>query len=193
LLFKYLYLHDPGPKNFYFNDFLFISNQEINKNDYIYYLNLISTLMKYNRLLFVLCMGMIGCSKGGDSSAPTPTPPPFVVVEPSLTATNGVVIDIDPGATNIYAVVGTSQKIEVKLAAIPASGVTIDTKLIKLSDNTTAFATGPLSSTTLTTPVTVTGLVPGVLYNLSVVVTSKTIPAPNPPNTKTIEFKMAAK
>jgi hypothetical protein len=37
--------------------------------------------------------------------------------------------------------------------------------------------------------VTVTGLLPGILYNLSVVVTSKTTAS----NTKTIEFKMAAK
>ena len=145
--------------------------------------------MKYNSLLFVLCMGILGCSKGGDSPTPTPTPkPPVVVVEPSLTATNGVVIDIDPGATNIYAVLGTSQRIEVKLAAIPVSGVTIDTKLIKISDNTTAFSNS-ISSTALTNPLTVTGLIPGVLYNLSVVVTSKTTAS----NTKTVEFKMAAK
>jgi hypothetical protein len=134
-------------------------------------------------------MGILGCSKGGDSPAPTPNPkPPVVVVEPSLTATNGVVIDIDPGATNIYAVVGTSQKIEVKLAAIPASGVTIDTKLIKISDNSTTFSNS-ISSTSLSTLVTVTGLLPGILYNLSVVVTSKTTPS----NTKTIEFKIASK
>jgi hypothetical protein len=144
--------------------------------------------MKYNFLILVLSIGFIGCSKGGDSPAPTPTPPPVVVVEPSLTATNGVVIDIDPGATNIYAVLGTSQRIEVKLAAIPASGVTIDTKLIKISDNTTAFSNS-ISSTALTNPLTVTGLIPGVLYNLSVVVTSKTTAS----NTKTVEFKMAAK
>jgi hypothetical protein len=111
-----------------------------------------------------------------------------VVVEPSLTATGGVIIDIDPGATNIYSVVGTSQRIEVKLAAIPASGVTIDTKLIKISDNTNAF-TNSISSTSLTNPITVTGILPGVLYNLSVVVTSKTTAS----NTKTIEFKMASK
>ena len=144
--------------------------------------------MKYNFLILVLSIGFIGCSKGGDSPAPTPTPPPVVVVEPSLTATNGVVIDIDPGATNIYAVLGTSQRIEVKLAAIPVSGVTIDTKLIKISDNTTAFSNS-ISSTGLTNPLTVTGLIPGVLYNLSVVVTSKTTAS----NTKTVEFKMAAK
>jgi len=145
--------------------------------------------MKYNFLILVLSIGFFACSKGGDSAAPTPTPkPPVVVVEPSLTATGGVVIDIDPGATNIYAVLGTSQRIEVKLAAIPVSGVTIDTKLIKISDNTTAF-TNSISSTALANPLTVTGLIPGVLYNLSVVVTSKTTAS----NTKTVEFKMAAK
>jgi hypothetical protein len=145
--------------------------------------------MRYKILILVLSIGFFGCSKGGDSPAPTPTPtPPVVVVEPSLTATNGVVIDIDPGATNIYAVLGTSQRIEVKLAAIPASGVTIDTKLIKISDNTTAFSNS-ISSTSLTNPLTVTGLLPGVLYNLSVVVTSKSTAS----NTKTVEFKMAAK
>jgi hypothetical protein len=143
--------------------------------------------MKYNCLILVLCIGFFGCSKGGDSPAPTPKPP-VVVVEPSLTATNGVVIDIDPGATNIYTVVGTSQRIEVKLAAIPASGVTIDTKLIKISDNTTVFSNN-ISSTSLTNPLTVTSILPGVLYNLSVVVTSKSTAS----NTKTVEFKMASK
>lgn len=143
--------------------------------------------MRYKILVLVLSIGFLGCSKGGDSPAPTP-PPPVVVVEPSLTAANGVTIDIDPGTNNIYAVVGTSQRIEVKLLAIPASGVNIDTKLIRISDNTNAF-TNSISSTSLTNPITVTGLSPGVLYNLSVVVTSKTTAS----NTKTIEFKMAAK
>ena len=143
--------------------------------------------MRYKILILVISIGFLGCSKGGDSPAPTP-PPPVVVVEPSLTAANGVTIDIDPGTNNIYAVVGTSQRIEVKLLAIPASGVNIETKLIRISDNTNAF-TNSISSTSLTNPITVTGLSPGVLYNLSVVVTSKTTAS----NTKTIEFKMAAK
>lgn len=149
-------------------------------------MNIKAASMKYKFLFLLLSISLLACSKGGDSPAPTPKPP--VVTEPSLTATNGVLIDIDPGASNIYAVVGTSQKIEVKLAAIPASGVTIDTKLIKIADNTTTF-TNSVSSTSFSTPVTVTGLVPGVLYNLSVVVTSKTTAS----NTKTIEFKIAAK
>jgi hypothetical protein len=151
-------------------------------------MNLIITFMRFKVLILVISVGFLGCSKGGDSPAPTPTPPPVVVVEPSLTATNGVVIDIDPGANNIYAVIGTSQRIEVKLAAIPASGVTIETKLIKISDNSNAF-TNSISSTSLTNPITVTGILPGILYNLSVVVTSKTTAT----NTKTVEFKMASK
>jgi hypothetical protein len=151
--------------------------------------NLIVAIMRYKILILVVSIGFLGCSKGGDSPAPAPTPkPPVVVVEPSLTATNGVIIDIDPGATNIYTVVGTSQRIEVRLAAVPASGVNIDTKLIKVSDNTTAFSNS-ISSTTLTNPITVTGILPGILYNLSVVVTSKTTAS----NTKTVEFKIASK
>jgi hypothetical protein len=143
--------------------------------------------MKYNFLILVLSIGFFACSKGGDTPAPTPKPP-VVVVEPSLAAAGAVVIDIDPGTTNIYAVTGTSQKIEVKLVAIPVSGVTIETKLIKVLDNTTAF-TNSISSTSLNNPVTITGFVTGILYNVSVVVTSKTTAS----NTKTIEFKIASK
>ena len=151
-------------------------------------MNIIKASMKYCILILFLSIGFLGCSKGGDSPAPTPPPPVIIVVEPSLTAANGVVIDIDPGANNIYAVIGTSQRLEVKLAAIPASGVTIDTKLIKISDNSTAF-TNSISSTSLSNPITITGFLPGILYNLSVVVTSKTTAS----NTKTVEFKMASK
>jgi hypothetical protein len=138
-------------------------------------------------ILALMSFVFVACSKGGDSPAP-PTPNPPVVTEPSLTASNAVIVDIDPGTSNIYAVLGTTQKMEVRLTAIPASGVTIDTKMIKVADNTTAFSNS-ISSTSLINPVNVTGLVPGVLYNLSVVVTSKTTAS----NTKTIEFKMAAK
>ena len=142
--------------------------------------------MRHKILILVISIGFLGCSKGGDS--PAPTPPPVVVVEPSLTAANGVIIDIDPGATNIYTVTGTTQKIEVKLAAIPSSGVSIDTKLVKILDNSTAFSNN-ISSTSLNNSITVTGILPGVLYNLTVVVTSKTTSS----NTKTIEFKIASK
>ena len=149
--------------------------------------------MRYRILIAVLIIGFFACSKGGDTPIPTPTPtpnPPVVVVEPSLTAANAVVIDIDPGPTNYCVVIGTSQKMEVKLAAMPASGVTIVTNLTKIGDVTnTPIFTNSISSTSLINQVTITGLVVGVPYMLSVVVTSKITPS----NTKTIEFKLAAK
>jgi hypothetical protein len=141
-----------------------------------------------NLLFCLISISLVACSKGGDTPTPPTPPPPVVITEPSLSATDGVVVDINPGTSNIYAVIGTTQKMEVKLAAIPASGVTIDTKMIKVADNTTVF-TNSVSSTSLINPVTVTGLLPGVLYNMTVVVTSKTTAS----NTKTIEFKLASK
>lgn len=138
-----------------------------------------------NFLFLILILSVVACSKGGD--APTPATP-VVITEPSLTAPNAVLIDIDPGPNVIYAVVGTSQKIEVKLSAMPAAGVTIDTKLTKLQDNTIPF-TNTVNSTSLSNSVLITGLTPGAVYMLSVVVTSKNTAS----NSKTIEFKLAAK
>lgn len=150
-------------------------------------------MKQFKTLLFItiLSLSLIACSKGGDSPTPTPpTPnPPPVATEPSLTAANAVVVDIDPGATNIFAVVGTAQKIEVRLLAVPTSGVSIVTRLIRLADNTEVFKNEIAQTTTLSNVVNITGLVPGVLYNIEVVVTSKTTSS----NTRKIEFKMAAK
>ncbi len=150
-------------------------------------------MKQFKTLLFItiLSLSLIACSKGGDSPTPTPpTPnPPPVATEPSLTAANAVVVDIDPGATNIFAVVGTAQKIEVRLLAVPTSGVSIVTRLIRLADNTEVFKNEIAQTTTLSNVVNITGLVPGVLYNTEVVVTSKTTSS----NTRKIEFKMAAK
>jgi hypothetical protein len=138
--------------------------------------------------IFLLSFTLLACSKGGDTPTPPTPKPPVVVVEPSLTATNGVVVDIDPGPSNIFAVVGSTQKIDVKLLAVPTNGVTIDTKLTRIADNTVVF-TNSISSTSLSNPVTITGLATGILYNLTVVVTSKNTPS----NSKTIEFKIASK
>jgi hypothetical protein len=86
-------------------------------------------------------------------------------------------------------VVGTAQKIEVRMLAVPTSGVSIVTKLIRLADNTEVFKNEIAQTTTLANSVNITGLVPGVLYNTEVVVTSKTTSS----NFRKIEFKMAAK
>jgi len=149
-------------------------------------------MKQFKTLLFItiVSISLIACSKGGDAPTPTPpTPNPPVATEPSLTAANAVVVDIDPGATNIFAVVGTAQKIEVRMLAVPTSGVSIVTKLIRLADNTEVFKNEIAQTTTLANSVNITGLVPGVLYNTEVVVTSKTTSS----NTRKIEFKMAAK
>lgn len=141
--------------------------------------------MMRNLLFLIFILNLAACSKSGD--APTPAPP-VVVKEPNLSDANVVTVDIDPGPNVVYAVVGTSQKIDVKLTAIPAAGVTIDTKLTKLQDNTIPF-TNSITTSNLTNSVIVTGLTPGTVYMLTVVVTSKNTAS----NSKTIEFKMAAK
>jgi ABC-type transport system substrate-binding protein len=146
--------------------------------------------VKNTLLLALMSLVFVACSKGGDSPAP-PTPNPPVVTEPSLTASNAVIVDIDPGTSNIYAVLGTAQRIEVRMLSVPTSGVSIVTKLIRLADNTEVFKNEIAQTTTLSNAVNITGLVPGVLYNTEVVVTSKT--AGMSSNFRKIEFKMAAK
>lgn len=138
-----------------------------------------------------LAITFISCSKGGDApSEPTPPTPTVVVKEPDLTAASAVTVDIDPGPNVVYAVIGTAQKIDVKLAAVPSAGVTIEAKLVKVANDSVAFVTNPpITSSNLTNTVNITGLVPGVLYNLTVLVTSKNTAT----NLKKIEFKMAAK
>jgi hypothetical protein len=135
--------------------------------------------------ILILSIAFFACSKGGDSPAP-PTKP---TVEPDLAVSNAVKVDIDPGPTNIFIVSGTSQKIEIKLVAIPESGVTIDTKLINPLNNDTVFKNNFSSKSLTPPPIIVTGFLLNVLYNLKVVVKSQTTES----NFKTIEFKMAAK
>jgi hypothetical protein len=148
-------------------------------------MNLIKSLMRYKIFILVLSIGFFACSKGGDSPA-TPSKP---TVEPDLAAANAVKVDIDPGPTNIYIVSGASQKIEIKLVAIPESGVTIDTKLINPLKNDTVFKNNFSSKSLTPPPVIVTGLLPYVLYNLMVVVKSQTTAT----NFKIIQFQMATK
>lgn len=147
-------------------------------------------MKQFKTLLFItiLSISFIACSKGGDTPTP-PTPNPPVATEPNLTLANAVVVDIDPGANNIFAVVGTAQRIEVRMLSVPTGGVSIVTKLIRLADNTEVFKNEIAQTTTLSNAVNITGLVPGVLYNTEVVVTSKTTSS----NFRKIEFKMAAK
>ena len=68
-----------------------------------------------------------GCSKGGDSPAPTPpTPPPVVVTEADIAFR----VDIAGAEVNysaVFPVVGTSQLMNVNITStIPKDGVTVD-------------------------------------------------------------------
>lgn len=134
--------------------------------------------------LLVLPFLLFSCSKGGDNSTPTPTPTPTPTESPVAFSVN-----VDPGAGNILAVVGTSQAINVKVSStIPTAGFTVAVTVTKDADNSTVFTTSS-SSVAADNNLTITGLTPGVLCTATVIVTSKSTAT----NTKTSTFKLAAK
>ena len=123
--------------------------------------------------LSVIVLAFAGCSKGGDSPAPTPpTPPPVVVTEADIVFK----VDVAGSEVNyntVFPVVGTSLILNANITStLPKDGVTIDVSVKKKSDNTVVF-TSSLSSSTASNPVTVTGLTPGTLCVATITVTSK--------------------
>jgi hypothetical protein len=119
---------------------------------------------------------------------PTPTPTPSVV-EPTINF--NVKVDGSSISNNISAVLGSSAIINVELTnGIPTSGVTINTLMRKASDGSTIF-TNSLSSNNLNNFITITGFIPGVLYETYINVTSKTLNMLT--NTATKTFKIARK
>jgi hypothetical protein len=151
-------------------------------------INLISRKYGIIALSFIV-LSFVGCSKGGDSPAPTPpTPPPVVITE------SDIVFKVDiAGAevnyTTVFAVVGTSQLLNANITStLPKDGVTIDISVKKKSDNTVVFSSN-LSSSSASNPVTVTGLTGGTLCVATIIVTSKSKSS----NTSTKTFELAAK
>jgi hypothetical protein len=148
-------------------------------------INLISRKYGIIALSFIV-LSFVGCSKGGDS--PAPTPPPVVITE------SDIVFKVDiAGAevnyTTVFAVVGTSQLLNANITStLPKDGVTIDVSVKKKSDNTVVFASN-LSSSAASNPVTVTGLTGGTLCVATIIVTSKS----KSTNTSTKTFELAAK
>jgi len=139
--------------------------------------------------LSFLLLAIAGCSKGGDSPAPTPpTPPPVVVTEADI------VFKVDIAGTevnysSVFAVVGTSQLLNANItSALPKDGVTVEVTVKKKSDNAVVFTTN-LSSSAASNPVTVTGLTGGTLCVATITVTSKSKSS----NTSTKTFELAAK
>ena len=139
-------------------------------------------------LSFIIC-AFAGCSKGGDSPAPTlPTPPPVVVTEADIIFK----VDVAGSEVNyntVFPVVGTSLILNANITStLPKDGVTVDVTVKKKLDNTTVFTTN-LSSSAASNPVTVTGLTAGVLCVATVTVTSKS----KATNTSIKTFELAAK
>jgi hypothetical protein len=73
-------------------------------------------------------------------------------------------------------------------STLPKDGVTIDVSVKKKLDNTVVFSSN-VSSSASSNPVTVTGLVPGVLCVATITITSKS----KATNTATKTFELAAK
>ncbi len=140
-------------------------------------------------IAFLLILTFSACSKGGDSPSPSPTPTPPVVVSESDIAFKVDIAGSEVNYTNVFAVVGTSIVINANITStLPKDGVTIDVSVKKKSDNTVVFSTNT-SSSAASNPVTITGLVPGVLCVTTVTVTSKSKSS----NTLTKTFDMASK
>ena len=140
-------------------------------------------------LLSAIVLSFTGCSKGGDSPAPTPpTPPPVVVTEADIVFK----VDVAGSEVNyntVFPVVGTSLILNANITStLPKDGVTVDVTVKKKLDNTTVFTTN-LSSSAASNPVTVTGLTAGVLCVATVTVTSKS----KATNTSIKTFELAAK
>jgi hypothetical protein len=141
---------------------------------------------RYIILLSLIVLAFTGCSKGG--STPTPNPPPVVVTESDIVFK----VDIAGSEVNyasVYAVVGTSVIMNPTISStLPKDGVTIDVSVKKKLDNTVVFSSN-VSSSASSNPVTVTGLVPGVLCVATITITSKS----KATNTATKTFDLAAK
>ena len=139
--------------------------------------------MKFSTLVLLFSITFFtACSKGGDGTTPTPTPTP---TETAIAFT----VNVDPGAGNVLAVVGTSQIMNVKIStALPTAGVTVAITVTKDADNSSIFSSSN-ASVNADNSVTITGLTPGVLCTATVVVASKSTAT----NTKSTSFKLAAK
>ena len=121
---------------------------------------------------------------------PTPTPTPTPTVgQPTINF--NVNVGGSSISNNIMAVLGSVAITNVELTnGIPTAGVTIDTVMRKVADGSTIF-TNSISSNNLNNTISITGLLPGVLYETYVNVTSKTLNMST--NTQTKTFRIARK
>lgn len=143
--------------------------------------------MKKLILLTFGCFQLLAsCSKGGtDTPAPSPTPVSPTPVESSIAFS----IDIDPGASNVYAALASSQTTIVNISStLPKDGVTIDLTVKREKDNVNIWSSLISSSTGVNT-MKIDSLKSGELCIATVVVTSKSTAS----NNATKSFKLVRK
>jgi hypothetical protein len=132
-------------------------------------------------LITITSLILSSCSKKG---TPTPQPPPVVVTEENIAFT----IDPDPGSSTAPATSGTYTFKVTVTSKLPASGFTVDYTTKKDSDNS-ELDKKQISSSVASVDISTGTLVSGVLYNVTVLVTSKS----KATNTATKTFKVARK
>lgn len=131
-------------------------------------------------------MGLNGCSKSGDS--PTPTPPTTVAPTPPESSI-AFTVDIDPGSTNVFAALSSSQTIIVNISStLPKDGATIDLNVKREKDNVIIWNT-TISTLSATNTLKIDSLKPGELCTTTIVATSKNTSS----NNATKSFKIARK
>ncbi|MCF8289310.1 MAG: hypothetical protein K9I31_03805 [Chitinophagaceae bacterium] len=127
-----------------------------------------------------------GCSKSGDS--PTPAPPTPVAPIPTESSI-AFTVDIDPGSTNVFAALSSSQTIIVNISStLPKDGATIDLNVKRERDNVTIWNTS-ISTLSAANTMKIDSLKPGELCVATIVTTSKNTSS----NNATKSFKIARK
>ncbi len=137
-------------------------------------------VLYYSAILLSLSM-LTSCKK---AKTTPPAPPPVVVTEENIAFT----IDPDPGTATASASSGTYTFNVNVSSKIPSAGVKVDLTTKKDSDNF-LLDSKTVESSTASIAISTGTLAAGTLYNVSVVVTSKSKAS----NTATKTFKVARK
>jgi hypothetical protein len=137
-------------------------------------------VLYYSAILLSLSI-LTSCKK---AKTPTPVPPPVVVTEENISFT----IDPDPGTATASASSGTYTFNVNVSSKIPSAGVKVDLTTKKDADNF-LLDSKTIESSTASIAISTGTLAAGTLYNVSVVVTSKS----KATNTATKTFKVARK
>lgn len=135
-------------------------------------------------LMFAIILASCGKKGGSTPTPPSPPPPPPVEVEENIAFS----LDPDPGSTTATALSGTYSFKVTLSSKMPSSGISIDITT-KQDNNGNTIDSKNVKSTVAANDISTGTLTSGVLYNVSVVVTSQKTST----NTSTKTFKVARK